>query len=435
VYHTLVNVEERKTGENQESWNAKDEAGLIDFSKYEALHFCIDTLPAQKKDLLLHTDSFSGDLTKDTIKTDRESISLSLAVDKSEQEWFCKDGVEVMAFLDNRLIKLTHAKTLPYSLELNLKEYSVGAHLLTLNAWSADQASVAYKNLIVLLEAKKEILPTKIDKSKPLSGKIAYCKREKGFWQVFIANLDGSKPRQLTKSAVDKRYPSFSPDGQKLAYVTNEGELWIIQIDGSNNHKISLLIHCSQPKWLSSGKEIGFVSYQDLYHGDSEIWQVNLETHKLRKLTNRAWLQYDPCYSSDENTLIFTDGPELYAQEIRKLYLKNGDITQLTDNALSAYDMQPAYSYDGTIIAYSSNESGNYNIWTMDNFARDKRNLSQDSSFDIMPQVTKDKKQIYFLSDRSGILQTWRMDINGGNLKQVTKFKTDIQDLAVYTQL
>jgi Tol biopolymer transport system component len=71
----------------------------------------------------------------------------------------------------------------------------------------------------------------------------------------------------------------------------------------------------------------------------------------------------------------------------------------------------------------------------MDNFARDKRNLSQDSSFDIMPQVTKDKKQIYFLSDRSGILQTWRMDINGGNLKQVTKFKTDIQDLAVYTQL
>ncbi len=423
VYRTLVNLEERKAGKTQELWDSKDESGLIDFKDYGPLHFCIDTLPNSKKDLALLVDA-------------QKSDTFILNVNETDKAWFCREGaLEIMTFLDNRLIKLAKANSLPYILNLDSKVFSPSKHLLSLNVWSKDHSSVAYKSFLV--HSQKEYLrPSALHPRKSaFTGKIAYCQRDKGFWQVEIANSDGSKPQALTKSPVDKRYPSWSPDGKKIAYVTNDGQLWIMNNDGSNNHKIQLSLHASCPRWSPDGKRIIFVSYQDLYHGDSEIWEVDLETAKLKKLISRPWLQYDPCYSPDGANFLFTDGPELYAQDIRKLNLKNGDVTQLTDNGAFPYDMQPAYSPDGERIVYSSNESGNYDIWIMDKFGQDKRNLTQSPSHDIMPQISIDAKKIFFLSDRTGNLEVWQRDIEGNNLSQITKTGQDKQDLSIYTVL
>lgn len=446
VYRTLVNLEKRKAGTHQQPWNGMDESNSIDFKNFGPLHFCVDALPKLRKDLILlvsptHTSDKAQDLSKDILqkgmlKTKKQPLSLTLDINEAYKKWFCKDGVEIMIFLDNKLIKLKPTKTFPYSLNLELKPPNSGKHLLSMNVWSGDHASVAYKNLLIYSEAEKETTPAKkTDKPKTLIGKIAYCQRYKDFWQVYTANLDGLKPRRLAKSPVDKRYPSFSPDGKRIAYVTNEGQLWIMNKNGRNNRKISLPVHASQPRWSPDGKRIVFVSYQDLYHGDSEIWEVDLKTLKLKKLTSRPWLQYDPYYSADGTNILFTDGPELYAQDIRKLDLKTGDVIQLTDNGPYDYDMQPVYSPDGKIIAWSSNQGGNYDIWIMDKFGQNRRNLTQSPAYDIMPQITADGKRIFFLSDRTGNLEVWRMDINGANLYQVTKTKKDKQDLTLYAEI
>lgn len=424
VYRTLVNLEERKAGDNQELWDGRDELGLIDFRDYSPLHFCIDTLPKPKQDLILLVDA-------------QKSHSFILNINEADKAWFCREGVfEIMTFLDNRLIKLVQAKSLPYTLNLDLKDYSEGKYLLTLNVWSANHGSVAYKSLLVHSE-KEYPRPSALHPRKSaFTGKIAYCQRRQGFWQIEIANLDGSKPQALTKSPVDKRYPSWSPDGKKIAYVTNEGELWIMDKNGRNNRKISLpILHISQPRWSPDSKRIIFVSYQDLYHGDSEIWEVDLETLKLSKLVSRPWLQYDPNYSPDGSNLLFTDGPELYAQDIRQLNLKTGDIVQRTDNQPYDYDMQPVYSADGEKIIFSSNQDGNYDIWIMDKFGQDRLNLTHNPAYDIMPQISVDGSWIFFLSDRTGILEAWQMDIQGNNLTQITNSKTDTQDLVLYTTL
>jgi TolB protein len=203
--------------------------------------------------------------------------------------------------------------------------------------------------------------------------------------------------------------------------------------EGTNNHKVSLPIYASQPRWSPDGKRIIFVSYQDLYHGDTKIWEVNLETLKLKKLTHRPWLQYDPYYQPDGSSIIFTDGPELYAQDIYQLDLKKGDSLQRTDNRPYDFDMQAVYSADGEKIVFSSNQDGNYDIWIMDKFGQDRVNLTRNPGYDIMPQISRDGKKIYFLSDRSKTLQVWRMDIDGANLAQITNTQADIQDLALYT--
>lgn len=268
-----------------------------------------------------------------------------------------------------------------------------------------------------------------------LSGQFVYCQRIKGFWQVCTSNLNGSGMRCLTNSRVDKRYPDFSPDGKRIAYVTNQGELWIMDEDGKNNRRIPLSISCSEPRFSPEGKKIIFTVLDDVYHGSTKIWEVDLVTLGLKKLVNRAWLQYNPSYSPDGSCVIFTDGPALFGQEIRKLDLKTGDITQLTDNRSYDYDLEAGFLTSGEEIIYSTNEAkGDYEIFKMDKFGRDKINLSNAyGSCERMPIVSKDGEKIFFLSDRSGSFQIWQMNMDGSGAKQITRDKKDKQDFSVYT--
>ena len=151
---------------------------------------------------------------------------------------------------------------------------------------------------------------------------------------------------------------------------------------------------------------------------------------------NRPFLQYNPVFSPDGNSIIFVDGPELYGQEIRRLNLKTKDVTQLTENGPYDYDMQPCFSPDGESIFYSSSqgESGNYNIWVMDKFGQNPHNLTKNPADNKAPQVTEDGNSIYFLSDRSGNIQIWRMDVDGRNPRQITNAETALRGLSVFTR-
>lgn len=205
--------------------------------------------------------------------------------------------------------------------------------------------------------------------------------------------------------------------------------------NGKNQHKISLPLKCSEPKFSPSGEKIIFTSLEDVYHGSTKIWQVDLESLKLTKLINRPWLQYNPDYSPDMTQIIFTDGPELFEQDIRRLDLKTGDITQITDNGPYDYDMQASFLSSGQEILYSTNESGDYEIYKMDKFGRDKINLSRSpSSYDIMPAVSKDDKSVYFLSDRSGNFAIWKMNMDGSQPRQITQAKSGINSFSIWAQ-
>ena len=51
--------------------------------------------------------------------------------------------------------------------------------------------------------------------------------------------------------------------------------------------------------------------------------------------------------------------------------------------------------------------------------------LTQDFAWNIHPDVSPDGQQITFISDRDGLSNVWIMDINGGNLRQVTSEKNN----------
>ena len=427
VYRTIVNLEKRQIGQNQERWNGKDEEGKINFLKYAKPHFCVDIPVKQNTDTILNVK-----FTECLDATDKITVD----VQEGLRPLFLKDGAELRVYLDNKLIKIEKVTVLPFTLNLEREEIPEGNHLLTINLWQAlDFNSVAYNSLEVLI-AKKETNETAKQTSQSQKGKLAFSRQDKkGFWQIFVLTLDNKKLKQLTTSPVDKRYPAWSPDGKEIAYVNNLGELWIMDNNGRDNRKINLSLNCSEPKFSPDGTKIIFTSQDDVYNGSSKLWQVNLKDLKLKKIVNRPWLQYNPNYSPDGKFIIFTDGPELFGQNILKLNLENNDITQATDNGPYDYDMQATFLNSAQEIVYSTNEgSGDYEIYKMDKFGRDKINLSRSpQSSDIMPSVSRDDQKIFFLSDRSGSLQIWQMNIDGSEPKKVTE-GSGINSFSVHTE-
>ncbi len=78
-------------------------------------------------------------------------------------------------------------------------------------------------------------------------------------WQreLFTMNPDGSGPRQLSPSGGNSQGPSFSPDGQWVAftsyfdnYEVNGCEIYILRVDGTDLRRVTENDYCDyQPRW------------------------------------------------------------------------------------------------------------------------------------------------------------------------------------------
>lgn len=71
-------------------------------------------------------------------------------------------------------------------------------------------------------------------------------------------------------------------------------------------------------------------------------------------------------------------------------------------------------------IVYTSETSGNSDIWTANSDGTNKKQLTSNAHLNAQPAVTSDGRYIVFQSNRTGADHIWRMDIDGGNQKQLT---------------
>ena len=63
------------------------------------------------------------------------------------------------------------------------------------------------------------------------------------YWDIWVMNADGSNQTNLTSGWTDYepgqgrnqyQYPSWSPDGNKIAFTLNSGDIWMSNSDGSD---------------------------------------------------------------------------------------------------------------------------------------------------------------------------------------------------------
>jgi Tol biopolymer transport system component len=76
-----------------------------------------------------------------------------------------------------------------------------------------------------------------------------------------------------------------------------------------------------------------------------------------------------------------------------------------------SYDQAPAWSPDGTMIAFQSNRTGNDEIWVMDADGRHPRRLTSHRQMDMHPAWSPDGRYIVYQSWREDDFEIYRLDL------------------------
>jgi len=161
----------------------------------------------------------------------------------------------------------------------------------------------------------------------------------------------------------------------------------------------------------------------------AQKWNVEAPPGPSKKVTittdEGTWMDLD--VSPDGQNIVFDLLGDIYT-----IPVKGGKATTLA--AGKAWEIQPRYSPDGKMIAYTSDRDGGDNIWVMNSDGSNKHPLTKEN-FRLLnnPYWTPDGQYIvarkHFTGMRSlGAGEMWLYNINGGEGIQLTKRKNDQQD-------
>jgi uncharacterized delta-60 repeat protein len=218
----------------------------------------------------------------------------------------------------------------------------------------------------------------------PDGNKIAYISTIASNFEIFVMNSDGTGVTNITNSPSNDQNPDFSPDGNKIAFLSDRDgadmEIWTMDVNGANPVRLTTSTGPDiRPAWSPDGTKIVFQSFRD---GNNEIYVMNANGSNQTRLTTNAAAEVRPKWSHDGSKIVFHSERDGNA-EIYVMDANGANQTRLTNNA--ALESYPAWSPDGSKIIFTTNRDGNNEIYTMDPNGANQTRLTNNSLNDLEP--------------------------------------------------
>ena len=154
--------------------------------------------------------------------------------------------------------------------------------------------------------------------------------------------------------------------------------------------------------------------------GSKEIWAMDYDGENQHPVTHLGTISISPRVSPDNSRIAFASlGREGWA--IRMYSLELGRMVGFPGGSAGGANQSPAWTADGSRIAFSSSRSGDPEIWIADANGSNPHRITFFKGPDVSPTWNpKTSAQLAWVSGRTGLPQIYIMDQDGSNVHRMT---------------
>ena len=230
--------------------------------------------------------------------------------------------------------------------------------------------------------------------------------------EIWTIGADGRRPRLLLRDAFA---PAWSPDGSRLAFVSNRSgdeEVYVAKADGTGVTRLTKLPGPDlSPAWSSDGRRLA-------WSRNAEIWTMSASGAAKRRLVARSkvWHEhYSPTWH--RSTIVYSSTrASAFDTELFRVPAKRLTFTRGSDGVLGD-DSMPGFSTDGRRIVFTSNRDQQAEIYVMNADGSGQKRLTRRAGDDWAPDFSPDGRRIAFTQLPGTI---WTMNADGTGLRKLT---------------
>lgn len=212
-----------------------------------------------------------------------------------------------------------------------------------------------------------------------------------------IADADGHGSQQILSSAQPILSPAWSPDGEKLAYVSFETErpaIYIQNLASSERIRATSFEGINgAPDWSPDGRKLALSLSKD---GQPEIYILDLMSGSFKRLTHSSAIDTEPDWAPDGESLVFTSdrsgGPQLYRYDLARGQAKRITFT-------GNYNSRGRFSPSGEAIFLIHRSNDGFHVARQD-LDTDRLTILTDSTWDESPSVAPNGSMVIFATQQ-----------------------------------
>ncbi len=253
------------------------------------------------------------------------------------------------------------------------------------------------------------------------STRIVFVSNRDGNDEIYMMDSDGANQTRITFNRVKDYMPAWSPDQRTIAFTSyrrGNADLYLRNIYEGKETLVAAKGTSYAAAFSPDGKKLAFCSTMS-EEGNAEIYVLDLETMKTKRLTYSGGIDTAPSWSPTGREIAFTS--DRTGQGAPQIYIMDAEGSNVRKVSFGgSYFDSPAWSPTGDRIVYVARVENIFDLYILNLRTNQTTKLTESNARNETPTWSPDGRHIVFTSNMSGSLQVYMIDYDGANLRRLT---------------